>query len=117
MEGVRGGALGGGRRLPKLPRRGAPRQRSLAVLRPDLAAQLHPTRNGDLDPHAVGLHSRRVVWWRCPGCGQEWTASIQGRAGGQGRCAGCRRPAPAVESRAVETHRQAANLDDVDQAV
>jgi hypothetical protein len=69
------------------------RWRSLAVLRPDLAAELHPTPNGDLDPYAVALHSRRVVWWRCPGCSWEWRASIQGRARGQGRCPGCRRPA------------------------
>jgi putative zinc ribbon protein len=54
-------------------RRRAPRQRSLAVLRPDLAAQLHPSRNDDLDPDAVALHSRRVVWWRCPSCGREWS--------------------------------------------
>jgi hypothetical protein len=29
------------------------RWRSLAVLRPDLAAELHPTRNGDVDPHSL----------------------------------------------------------------
>jgi hypothetical protein len=74
-------------------RRRAPRKRSLAARRPDLAAQLHPTRNGDLDPDAVALHSRRVAWWRCPRCGREWRASIQGRARAQGRCPGCRRPA------------------------
>jgi rubrerythrin len=72
-------------------RRRAPRQRSLALLRPELATQLHPTRNGDLDPETVAVHSRRVVWWCCPSCGREWKASIQGRAGGQGRCPGCRR--------------------------
>jgi hypothetical protein len=34
-----------------------------------LAAQLHPTANGDLHRDAVALHSRRVVRWRCPRCG------------------------------------------------
>jgi hypothetical protein len=42
-----------------------PRWRSLAVKRPELAAELHPTRNGDLDSYSVGPGSRRKVWWRC----------------------------------------------------
>ena len=70
-----------------------PRERSLAILHPDLAAQLHPARNDDLDPDAVALHSRRIVWRRCPGCGREWKASIRGRAGRHGRCPRCRREA------------------------
>ena len=85
---VRARSPGGGGCRSCLRRR-APRHRSLAVRRFDLASQLHPTRNGDLDPYAVALHSRRVVWWRCPSCGWEWRASIQGRAGSQGRCARC----------------------------
>lgn len=36
--------------------------RSLGALRPDLAAQLHPTRNRGLDPFAVGLWSAQRVW-------------------------------------------------------
>jgi transposase-like protein len=110
---VRARSTGGGGCRSCLRRR-APRQRSLAVLRPDLAAQLHPTRNDDLDPYAVALHSRRVAWWRCASCGREWSGSIQGRAGGKGRCPGCRGPAVGVESGAAR--RQATNLDDIDQA-
>lgn len=37
--------------------------RSLAELRPDLAAQWHPTRNGDLDPGSIGAGSDKEVWW------------------------------------------------------
>jgi hypothetical protein len=50
VEGVRGGALGGRRRLPKLLRRGAPRECSLAALRPDLAAELHRTQRRPRPP-------------------------------------------------------------------
>jgi hypothetical protein len=57
------------------------RWRSLAVLRPDFAAELHPTRNGDLDAHAVAPRSSRRVWWRCS-CGHEWMASVSARARG-----------------------------------
>ncbi|MGW0902894.1 zinc-ribbon domain-containing protein [Streptomyces sp. NPDC002853] len=38
---------------------------SLAARRPDLAAQWHPTLNGDLLPTHVTPHTRRVVWWLC----------------------------------------------------
>lgn len=38
---------------------------SLATLRPKVAAQWHPTRNGKLTPDMVTEHSSRTVWWRC----------------------------------------------------
>jgi hypothetical protein len=60
------------------------RWRSLAVLRPDLAAELHPTRNGDVDPHSLAPTSSRRVWWRCASCGHEWETSVAARARGDG---------------------------------
>jgi hypothetical protein len=68
------------------------RWRSLAVLRPDLAAELHPTRNGDRDPHALAPTSSRRVWWRCASCGHEWETSVAARARGDG-CRECARRA------------------------
>jgi len=44
-------------------RRRVSRERSLAVLDPALAEELHVTRNGDLDPSALGVGTRREVWW------------------------------------------------------
>lgn len=38
----------------------------LATVRPDIAAQWHPTRNGDLAPTDVVRTSHRTVWWACP---------------------------------------------------
>ena len=70
------------------------RWRSLAVLRPDLAAELHPTRNGGLDPYALGPYSNRKVWWRGSDCGHEWWMSPKRRS----RRRGC----PSLRARAVD---------------
>jgi hypothetical protein len=78
---------------PRLTGRGVPRWRSLAALRPDLAAQLHPTRSGDLDPYQLGLGSTRRVWWRCGSCGYEWRAAILHRVSTGAGCRRCTSPA------------------------
>ncbi|MGD0524193.1 MAG: zinc-ribbon domain-containing protein [Polyangiaceae bacterium] len=38
----------------------------LATLRPDLARQWHPTKNGAVRPTDVVVGSTQSVWWRCP---------------------------------------------------
>jgi hypothetical protein len=40
-------------------------ERNLAVLHPEVAAQWHPTGNGNLLPTHVTAGSDRNVWWRC----------------------------------------------------
>lgn len=52
--------------------------RSLADRRPDMAAQWHPTLNGDLTPKDVLPGSRKVVWWDCPDHGP-WQQSLNVR--------------------------------------
>lgn len=61
----------------------------LATVNPELAAQWHPTKNGDLKPADVTAGSKKKVWWRCDN-GHEWEASINHRAKGTGcpYCAG-----------------------------
>jgi transposase-like protein len=73
-------------------RRRVPPERSLAAIHPDLVAQLHPTRNGELDPYSLGINTRQDVWWRCPDCEHEWRTRVRGRAAGSGcpRCARAR---------------------------
>eukprot|EP01083_Nonionella_stella_P146956 462913_1 len=39
---------------------------SFAMAAPELAAELHPMKNGDLDPATVHPRSERVLWWQCP---------------------------------------------------
>ena len=90
-------------------RRRVPRERSLAVLHPDLANELHPTRNGDLDPYQVAPTSRRSVWWRCDACGHEWRALLSTRARGHG-CPECHRLASIGRRRPVARERSLAVL-------
>ncbi len=75
--------------------RSTPPWRSLAHLHPDLAAELHPTRNGKTDPSELAAGSKRKLWWLCAGCGQEWQATVDNRVG---RGAGC--PTCAIQRRA-----------------
>ena len=46
--------------------KGAPRPgESLAEKLPEIAAEWHPTLNGDLTPADVGYASNKRVWWLC----------------------------------------------------
>jgi len=65
-----------------------PRQRSLAAKHPELLAELHPTRNGELDPYQLPARSSRKIWWRCGGCGYAWQAVVGNRSNGSG-CPRC----------------------------
>jgi hypothetical protein len=67
------------------------RERSLGLLRPDLLADWHPTRNGELDPFAIAVRSQQRVWWRCLACGHEWQVSVNNRS--RHRCPVCERRA------------------------
>ena len=64
----------------------------LATTHPDLAAQWHPTKNGDLTPYDVTAGSTKKVWWFLPyddpKTGRhfdfEWPACISKRIRGDG---------------------------------
>lgn len=61
---------------------------NLQALKPEVAREWHPTKNGDLRPHHVTLGSGREVWWLCD-CGHEWKKRIRYRASGS-KCPACR---------------------------
>ncbi len=64
---------------------------SLADLFPDVAAQWHPTRNGELSPLLVKAGSNRKCWWLCPeGPDHEWLAKPNARTGQGTGCPCCR---------------------------
>ena len=63
------------------------KQRSLLALKPTLAVEWHPTKNGRLKPDMVSLYSNKIVWWQCKH-GHEWQASVCNRSNGNG-CAIC----------------------------
>lgn len=62
---------------------------SLANIRPDITAEWHPTKNGNLNPFQVSVKSGRECYWICPKCNHEWIAPVSSRTSGHGcpRCA------------------------------
>ncbi len=64
-------------------------ERSLASVNPQVAGQLHPTRNGATTAEAVSAGSSARLWWQCP-AGHEWPALVRSRTRGSGcpYCAG-----------------------------
>lgn len=53
----------------------------LPELRPDLAEQWHPTRNGDQKPCDFTVGSVKKIWWRCPvtcarGCSHDYEQAL-----------------------------------------
>lgn len=60
---------------------------SLLDNNPEIAAEWHPTKNGELLPSQVLPNSNQKVWWKCKK-GHEWKAVIQHRNKGIG-CPHC----------------------------
>jgi hypothetical protein len=63
----------------------------LASTHPELAAQWHPTKNGNLTPYDSVAGSGKLVWWRCQNnFKHEWSARLVNRRNGSGcpYCAG-----------------------------
>ncbi|MBQ8750554.1 MAG: zinc-ribbon domain-containing protein [Alphaproteobacteria bacterium] len=55
----------------------------LATLRPEIAKEWHPTKNGELTPQDVKQYSNKKVWWLCPN-NHEYQARIGERTRRQG---------------------------------
>jgi hypothetical protein len=66
-------------------------RRPLAAAHPEIAAQLHPTRNGSLDGWTIGSSARTAVWWRCAK-GHEWQQAPRVRVVAFSRARGVRCP-------------------------
>ena len=60
----------------------------LATRFPAVAAEWHPTKNGNLTPSQVVSGSHQTVWWRCA-LGHEWRAEIVDRTRGTNGCPYC----------------------------
>lgn len=52
----------------------------LATTHPQIAAEWHPTKNGELKPENFKIGSDKVVWWKCYK-GHEWKTNIYHRQG------------------------------------
>ena len=64
-----------------------PGKNDLDTINPALAAEWHPTLNGDIKASDVTACSHNKVWWRCK-MGHEWKASISNRSRGK-KCPYC----------------------------
>ncbi len=61
----------------------------LSIQRPDIAAEWHPEKNGNLTPNNVPKGTGKRVWWLC-GEGHEWEATVDSRTNtSPGRSRGC----------------------------
>ena len=66
---------------------------SLHTLHPELVAQWHPAKNGDLTPEMFASGTRQTAWWKCiNGPDHEWQAQIGSRT--TGGSAGLPNPEP-----------------------
>ena len=54
--------------------------RSLAFRFPEIAAEWHPDKNGDLRPESISAGSDKVIWWKCTK-GHEWNSRASSRTG------------------------------------
>lgn len=65
---------------------------NLQVTHPEVAADWHPTKNGELRPSDVVAGSGKRVWWLCRTCTAEWVTRPQLRTRGKGTgCPECAR--------------------------
>ena len=61
---------------------------NLAVQRPDIAAEWHPTKNFNLTPKDVTYASGKKVWWLCPN-GHEYYSRVADRTNKESGCKTC----------------------------
>jgi hypothetical protein len=67
---------------------------NLFIVEPFIAAQWHPTKNGDLLPENFLPKSHKKIWWKCDKeDDHEWESRISDRTIGRGcrYCAGKRK--------------------------
>ena len=63
---------------------------SLRQTNPELAAEFHPTRNGELTPDNITAGSNQPIWWLCSKCNYAWKQApgIRKQGAGCPHCAG-----------------------------
>ena len=90
--------------------REATAENNMAVTHPELAAEFHPTRNGDLTPEIVIAGTSKKLWWKCPVADDhEWQATGTNRAKPQGTgCSVCAGQKVVVSNCMATTHPELA---------
>jgi len=67
-----------------------PSCRSLQYTRPEIAAEWHPLKNGNITPEDVYKSDRKLYWWLCPE-GHAYQVSISARTFQSSSCPQCRK--------------------------
>lgn len=75
----------------------------LALAKPNLIRDWHPTRNGALNPRNVRSNHPEKVWWICAS-GHEWQDTVKNRLSGRG-CPECENNDLRKISRVIESNR------------
>lgn len=84
--------------------------KSIVTTHPEIAAQWHPTLNGDLTPDKVSHSSDLNVYWRCPktcseGCLHDFSSTVGNRTRGNGCPFCCRfKKQHCIHTSIVTTH-------------
>ncbi len=85
------------------------RNQPLSITHPEVAAQWHPTKNGDLTPNDVTAGIRKKVWWKCAIADDHvWEASLSGRTIRRAGCPVCRGLKVVESSSLMTTHPELA---------
>lgn len=72
--------------------------KSLAVVKPSVAQEWHPTRNDKSTPETVSYGSKLKAWWKCAK-GHEWDAVISSRTNLAAQCPICNPQSSVIEFR------------------
>lgn len=83
------------------------RDHCLAKSAPEIAAQLHPTKNGKLTSEALTPRSSRKVWWLCK-CGKVWQATVYNRVKNRSGCPVCSGNLPSPTNNLAVRHPELA---------
>ncbi len=61
----------------------------LSIIKPNIAKEWHPTKNGDLTPDDVSYGSDKKVWWLCSKCDKDYFSVINSRTIAGNSCSNC----------------------------
>lgn len=82
---------------------------SLESAFPEIAAEWHPIKNGDLTPAKIVAGSQTKVWWKCPkGEDHEWEATVSSRTRSGNGCPCCGGYKPSVTNSLASRFREIA---------
>lgn len=99
----------GDKGCPYCAGRRASTKNSLATVFPEIAAEWHPTKNGDKGPRDVTAKGHHRVWWKCKTCLYEWQTAINMRTINKSNCPLCSRDSGAIGSKRTRLEKQEAN--------